>query len=367
MPFPYGIYSIYRINFNRQFSVNLGDVNRNYLVLRIRQFFERNDKSPAGAAILAGSEFGLDQTRMAELLGFGGVAYNTLDAVWGRDWHLEANAILSTLCETISQLCEDLFIFSMSEFGMVEFDDSLCGTSSIMPQKKNCHAVQYLKGLVGITTRYFVENAYIFKSGTGSPVMEGQRIMDDLWRVYDEMTAAMPLLGEMIETLTVNTDVMRARAGAYWATAADLAGSMVLGHNLPWRSAHQIVGATVRISIAKGVKPGELTAEIVNQAAAEVGETSPGMTTEEIRKALDPMSAIMKHDMIGAPAPVRVLEELADHRARLKADREWTQTQKRRHRQAAAMLENAIDKILAGQPGQRDAEIGCVRGGAKDD
>lgn len=314
---------------------------------RLRCFFERYDENPAGAAIISGSEFHLDQKRTAELLGFSRVSKNTLDAVWGRDWHLEAQADLTILFANIAQMSEDLYVWSTSEFNLVEFADALCGTSSIMPQKKNCHAVQYLRGLSGIGAKYFVENVYVFKNPTGAPVMDGQRIMDDLWRGYDEATVAMPLATEMIDTLTVNKDVMVERAGHYWATATDLAGEMVKEFDLPWRFAHQIVGTTVRIAIERQVLPLELTQDIVDEAAVLATGKPLGMTTENIRKALNPVNAVNNHDMIGGPAPVRIREELAEHWAVLEKDKEWLAAKQQQHKVAADKLEQAIDAILA--------------------
>ena len=316
---------------------------------RIRQFYERFNVSPAGAAILVGSEFPLDMQRTCELLGFDRIMDNTLDAIWGRDWHLECYSLLLMLTTTIDRMCEDMFTWSASEFGMIEFDDSHCGTSSIMPQKKNCYSVQYLKSLGGITLGYLVENAVVYKAQTGAPVMEGQRIMDDIFAAYDEVETGLRLWSEAIDLLTVHGDRMEELAGKYWATAADLAGTMVLDFHTPWRIAHQITGASVRMALERGITPQQLTGALVDEAAVLVTGKPLGMTDSQVHTALDPKRSIQNHALHGGPAPVRTREELHLHQDRLLKDTAWLELQKQRHQKAATRLEEAIDTILSAE------------------
>src|SRR5699024_2604028 len=98
------------------------------------------------------------------------------------------------LTGSIDRLSEDLMLWSSAEFNMVEIDDGFCGTSSIMPQKKNPYALEYLKGLVATTTGFFVETAMVHKNPSDAPVLDWQRAMIDAWRGYDEVTNALPLL-----------------------------------------------------------------------------------------------------------------------------------------------------------------------------
>lgn len=314
---------------------------------RITQFYDRFNVSPAGAAILVGSDFDLDMQKTCELLGFDRVADNTLDAIWERDWHLEAYTAILGVTMTIDRMCEDLFLWSSSECGFVEFDDSHCGTSSIMPQKKNCYSVQYLKSLCGTTLGALVENAIVYKAQTGAPVMEGQRIMDDFFYTYDEVETGIRLWTEAMDTLTVHKDRMKEFAGKYWATATDLAGAMVRELGLPWRVAHQITGATVRLAIEKGQTPDTVDTATVDEAANIVLGHGIGMTDGQIRDALDPLNSVLRHNMHGGPAPERTGEELLLHRQRLAADNAWIAAAKAKHEAAAQLLEKEIDAILS--------------------
>jgi argininosuccinate lyase len=55
---------------------------------RLLQAYDRVNRSPMGAAALAGTSFPLDRTLIARLLGFDGTVEMSLDAIGGRDFAL---------------------------------------------------------------------------------------------------------------------------------------------------------------------------------------------------------------------------------------------------------------------------------------
>lgn len=314
---------------------------------RLSQFYSRANVSPAGAAIIGGSEFHLDRARTCELLGFDEINVNTYDSVWGRDIEIEALSTVTLLCGDIGRLAEDLILWSMPEFRMVESDDALCGTSSIMPQKKNPYALEYLKGLPCITSGLFVEMAMVHKNPTSAPVLEWIRMMGDTWRCYDEIMTALPLAIEVVDTLKVNKELMKYRAGYFWATATDLAGLMVRECGIPWRQAHQITGIVTRLGIAEGLKPNQITADLVELASMEYNGRELGLTDEQVSRAMDPTNSVNNHDMIGGPAPVRVKEELEMHHKKLEQDIVWLKSRQNHVKEASAKMEAAVDAIVA--------------------
>ncbi len=315
---------------------------------RFRSYYERLNMSPAGAAVVVGSDFPLDRQRTCELLGFDRVNLNTLDSIYSRDVELEAHTILTIMTATLGRMCEDLLLWSSSEFAMVEIDDGLCGTSSIMPQKKNAYGVEYLKGLVGTCLGYLVESVTIYKNPPTATTFEWIRNLTDAWRSYDEVITALPLVTETLETLTVNRERMREQAGAFWDTATDLAGTIVRECGLPWRFGHQITGVVVRMAIEEGRKPAEVDSAFVDRAAQVILGKELHIREEAIGKAMDPWHSVLAHDMPGGPAPVRMEEELKIHHNKLEEDIAWTAKCRGSVKAAKLKLEQAIDEILAG-------------------
>jgi argininosuccinate lyase len=104
---------------------------------RLLDVYRRIDESPMGSAALAGSSFNLDREYVAKLLGFSRVQENTVDAVSDRDFMVETAFAATMIMTHLSELAEELVLWSTWEFGFAELPDAYSSTSSIMPQKKN--------------------------------------------------------------------------------------------------------------------------------------------------------------------------------------------------------------------------------------
>ena len=97
---------------------------------------KRVNRLPLGAAALAGTSFPIDRERVARTLGFDGVCHNSLDAVSDRDFAIEFASAASLAMMHISRLSEELVLWMSPRFGFIDIADRFCTGSSIMPQKK---------------------------------------------------------------------------------------------------------------------------------------------------------------------------------------------------------------------------------------
>lgn len=315
---------------------------------RIRQFYARLNLSPAGAAILNGSEFPINRKRVGALLGFDGLALNTRDAVWGRDVEIEAQTIMAIMTGNFNRFAEDLMLWSAPEFGWVETADGFCGTSSIMPQKKNPNALECLKGVVATATGVLMSTLMVHKNPSTVPVFDWVRSMSDAWRNYDEIAGALRLMAAVLSDVRIHADRMAASSTRHWATATDLAAVMVRHAGIPWRVAHQITGITVRLAIEQGCVPLDLKTELVDEAAIQHLGKPMGIPQELVTEALDPLGSVRRQKLPGGPARERVLEALALHEDRLAEDIAWHQAAEARVADGAKALESGIDAMLAG-------------------
>jgi len=313
---------------------------------RLRQFYARLNLSPAGAAILNGSEFPLNRDRVAALMGFDGLALNTRDAVWGRDIEIEAQTAMVILSGNFNRFAEDLMLWSAPEFGFVETADGFCGTSSIMPQKKNPNALECLKGVVATAAGFLMSAVMVHKNPSTVPVFDWVRSMGDAWRGYDEIAGALRLMAAVLDDLTVNVDGMADASARHWATATDLAAAMVRHAGISWRAAHQITGITVRLAIAERVAPLQLTTGLVDRAATKHLGAPLGIPQRIISEALDPFCSVERQQLPGGTARVRVIEALAGHEAALERDHLWQADALRHVSNADALLDGAIDALL---------------------
>ncbi len=314
---------------------------------RLLSFHERLNRSPAGAAILTGSDFPLDRQRTSDLLGFDAPLSHTMDAILSHDLEMEYACVLAVLAQTLGRLADDLFLWSTTEFAMVELPDRYCGTSSIMPQKKNPDGLEDMKALAAQSLGFLVTVFAAEKGPTGFPIMERRNSQAVLWDLGRGLAVRLETLAPLLTDLQVRTARMLALAGANWAQATDLAAAIVRHAGLDWRSAHQVVGVFVRQCLQADIAPSAARSGDLDRAAATLGVAPPALSDADFAAAMDPTEFVRRRTMLGAPGPVAVLREVASARGRLAGDAAALAAHRARVEEAAGRLEAAIDAVLA--------------------
>ncbi|MCR3884799.1 MAG: argininosuccinate lyase [Methanothrix sp.] len=266
---------------------------------RLRDSYPRINRSPLGAAAFASTGFDIDRKRTAELLGFDGLVENSMDAVSTRDSLLEALSASAILMVNASRLAEELILWSTSEFGYVELDDLFTSTSSIMPQKKNPDTAELVRGKTGTVFGSLVAALAINKALPMSYNRDMQEATPNLWRGIAATRGAVRIMAGAVSSAKFRTDRLEAASGAGFSTATELADSLVRKTKIPFRTAHQIVGALA----AKGESP---TIEDLDAAAERIAGFRPserGFGKEELAAALDPRKNVAARSRTGGPAP----------------------------------------------------------------
>jgi argininosuccinate lyase len=320
---------------------------------RALQAYRRINESPAGAAIMTGSNFAVNRQRTSELLGYDRPARNTFDAIQTHDTLLDAFCVLAILNTDLARWADDLMTWSANEFAVVDVPDRFCGTSSIMMQKKNPYAPQYVKGLGAASIGALVTAFTVERGPTGLPILDRQYSTEALWRIFDDTVRDLKWWRELLPELQWNTALLEERAGQHWAQATDVAGALVRDKGLPWRSAHQIVGILVRHSYEQGFAPRETTTARLDEAAIEYQGEPVGLSEESLHQALDPRSFVTSRTLYGGPAPDEVRAQVVEFRANLERDEAERQTAQQRVEAGLARLESAIDELLTSAPAVR--------------
>lgn len=117
-----------------------------------------------------------------------------------------------------------------------------------MPQKKNPHALERVKALAGQATGW-LPSVMACQRGVLSTDLDMVFGDDIISAAFSSCKNALALLSESVRTLIVNKALMRERADVYWSTASHLADEIVRRFDVPFRTAHHIVGAFVKASI----------------------------------------------------------------------------------------------------------------------
>jgi argininosuccinate lyase len=316
---------------------------------RLRGAYARTNLSVLGGAANAGTSWPVNRRRVAALLGHDGLVINSCDAgAFARDFLEEDVACLAILMGNLGRLATDLYLWSSWEFGFVEVADGLAGTSSIMPQKKNPHALERVKALGGQAAGWL---AMVMGSqhGVCSTDLDFHFADDVLIPIGDATVGALRLMEETVGTLIVHTDVMSAKAGAYWITTSHLADELVRRFDLPFRTAHHVVGRFVKLSIEAGHRPDAPVPELLSRAAREMGAPEITLTAADLRRLLDARHFVETRISEGSVQPGRVREHLDLVRGLVDRHSDWLGQETRRVRQAIADLEK-LARSLATTP-----------------
>ena len=315
---------------------------------RLHGVYGRVNTSPAGAAIMVGSDFPLNRERTAELLGFDSIHENMADAILelNADDSLDVPMAVALLYHTLAKWADDLILWSTSEFGFVDIPDRFCNTSSIMMQKKNVIGPAEVKGASAEAIGCVVTAYHALKGPTGLPITERYYALETLWRVADNCARDLDWFCELLPALEIRRGHMREQAWRHWATATDLAGALCRERDLPWRTAHQIVGVLVRICEDKGVGPDGVTQALLDEAAVAYHGKPAGLGAAQIKAALDPGRFVSSRTMRGGPAPAESERQAALFEHGLEADEATVNAINARVAAAARKLEAAIDSII---------------------
>ena len=308
--------------------------------------YRRVNESPAGAAIMTGSDFPLNRHRTAELMGFDGVLRNTYDAILNEDVALDTFHAVALVHLSLSRWASDINFWFTSEAGYIDVPDRFCGTSSIMMQKKNPDSLEYVRGAVaesmgGLMTAFAVQ-----KAASGDPTMDLRYMDRALFNSFEMAIRHLRWFTELLPEMEVKRERMREMAGAHWAQATDVAGALVREKGLPWRTAHQIVGILVRYSSERNIRPQEVTPALLDEAAVEYMGEPVGLGDEALRRALDPVEFVNRRTLYGGPSPEECLRRLPEYRAQLEQDEAMVEEKSKGLSQAADKLERAIDALV---------------------
>jgi argininosuccinate lyase len=143
---------------------------------------------------------------------------------------------------------------------------------------------------------------------------------------------------------------MLAQAWRHWATATDLAAALVRQRDLPWRTAHQIVGILIRLCNQRGLGPADVTPALLDEAAIAYHDRAADLDQESIHAALDPRRFIAERTLRGGPAPQESLRQARLFEDRAVADEKVVAGIDARLDEAARNLETAVDAIIATTP-----------------
>ena len=278
---------------------------------RLQSAYTRVNLCPLGAGALATTSFPINRDRTAELLGFKGLVENSIDAVGSRDFIAETLAALTLTAVNLSRFAEDLIIWSTPDFGVVELPDEFTSTSSIMPQKKNPEVLEVIRARASDILGNFVAVTAAMKSLPSTYNLDFQEITPKLWSSIDSVRASLDMIHKLAPKLKVTTDVSD-KALKSFVAATELANLLVRKYNVPFRSAHKIVGALVKSLIDAKLTFADATPIMLQKAAQDFAGIKLVVKADDLTALADPLKLVEACNVKGGPAPVEVKRALCE-------------------------------------------------------
>jgi argininosuccinate lyase len=272
----------------------------------------RMNECPLGSAALAGTGFPIDRDATAQALGFDRPTANSLDAVSDRDFALDYLMAATQCALHLSRLAEEFVLWASQPFGFVRLPDALSTGSSIMPQKKNPDAAELVRGhagrIVGCATALMV-------TMKGLPLAYSKDMQDDKPPVFEAaglLGLSLAAMTGMVADASFDTARMRRAAELGYATATDLADWLVREAGVPFREAHHITGAVVKLAETNGVALDLLALDDLQAIDSRIDEGALA--------ALSVDASVGMRASHGGTAPAEVEKRVAEARAALGMD-----------------------------------------------
>ncbi|VVT11770.1 Argininosuccinate lyase [Erythrobacter sp. EC-HK427] len=281
-------------------------------VARFAEARARLNQCPLGSAALAGTGFPIDRDMTAQALGFAAPTANSLDAVSDRDFALDFLAAASQCALHLSRLAEEFVIWASQPFGFVRMPDTLSTGSSIMPQKKNPDAAELVRGHTG---RIVGCQMALMMTMKGLPLAYSKDMQDDkppVFEAADLLALCIAAMTGMVEGADFRTERMRQAAELGYATATDLADWLVRAADIPFREAHHITGAAVKLAESKGIALDALSLEDLQAIDARIDD--------RVYAALSVEASVAARHSYGGTAPDQVRARIAEAKARLEIE-----------------------------------------------
>ncbi|MBP7961069.1 MAG: argininosuccinate lyase [Caldilineaceae bacterium] len=315
--------------------------------IRIAQAYANMNESPLGAAAFTGTGFDIDRGRVAELLGYDTVIPSTQHCIGAGDHLTDTAFAVQSLAIGLGRVTKDLLFLATQESGALHIHDSFIQISSIMPQKRNPVVLEHLRARLSRAVGYaqtVVIQCHSIPYGDTQDIED--EILPPIYAALHTMRECVQLYTSVFDTLTLNGDHLRQRAGEGFTTATELADALVREAGLPFRTAHKIVSTLVKSAVAAGKGSTELDFPMLQAAMQTVLGRAIDFSVAQFAAALDPVAFVSARKGLGGVAPAATGAVLDTQSAAVEADAAWLLSTQNRLAAAQIARQQAVAAYL---------------------
>jgi argininosuccinate lyase len=207
----------------------------------------------------------------------------------------------------LSQISEELILWSTTEFNFIELPDMYTSTSSIMPQKKNASVPELIRAKATTVFGDLMTCLSMMKALPLSYNLDLQELTQYLWHGFEITHSSLNMLSGCIKDIKVNIKRMKEMCINSFITATDLADFLVSQTQLPFRTTHRLVSNIVLALLKIGkTKLTDLDKDLFNKICLETIDKKLDVDFDDLLQTIDPMVSVKSRNIIGGPAPETV-------------------------------------------------------------
>ena len=172
-----------------------------------------------------------------------------------------------------------------------------------MPQKKNPDAAELIRAKIG---RIFGANTALMIVMKGLPMTYSKDMQEDKEMTFDaadSLMLALAAMTGMVTDMTANREQLEAAAASGFSTATDLADWLVRTLDMPFRDAHHVTGALVKLAEDKGCDLPDLSLADMTGVHNKI--------TRDVFDVLGVHNSVASRLSYGGTAPERVRQQVA--------------------------------------------------------
>ncbi len=271
---------------------------------RLVSVLDEVDDLPLGSGAIAGTNYKIDVKALAAALGFSRVARNSMDVSGDRDFVSSFLHAASLGMVHLSRLAEDFILFTSEEFAFFELSDAAATGSSLMPQKKNPDPLELVRGKAGRATGHLTGWLASMKGLPAGYSKDLQEDKEALFDAEDTWLSSLAAVTAVVNGLT--PAAARSTAASSGLLLATDVADYLVAKGMPFRDAHEVVGALVRRLLKEG--------RGFDQLSVDEWRTHSTLFDEDVRSAITPQASVAKKQTPQSTNPEAVAAALADAR-----------------------------------------------------
>jgi argininosuccinate lyase len=206
--------------------------------------FDLANKNPLGSAAGYGSSFPLNRTMTTELLGFGDLHHNVINAQNSRG-KTEKNLsfALSGIAGTLNRLASDICIFMNQHFAFIKFPDELTTGSSIMPHKKNPDVFELIRAKSNQIQAVPNSVTLILTNTTTGYHRDLQLLKEEVFPAIESLNSCLKMTVFMLKSIQIKQDILLDPFYKH-LFSVEVVNDLVL-KGVPFRDAYKQVGMDI--------------------------------------------------------------------------------------------------------------------------